>query len=323
MKNLWIVALLMFALNAKAQEITGYEYWFDDEYNSRIYTQVTPETVAEINIDELATSDLNFGWHRVYFRTKDTFGNWSSVVYRNFIQPNSVSPNQMYQIRYWTDQNSGVGVPADLTYISFTNPQGVAIETLLLDFCDLDSVGPQTVFFQLQDNRGFWSSVVSRNIVVDAISEPNAPVVEDDNGVLTSSSAFGNQWYDENGIIEGATDSTFTPETSGTYYTIVSNSCGSAQSNEIMVVITNINSYNKTENLEIFPNPTSDIFWINFINSDSKTVIYLIYDIQGSVVANGTLQPGINQISNEFSAGMYFLHAEIEEKQIRQKFIKR
>ncbi|MDR0232853.1 MAG: T9SS type A sorting domain-containing protein [Dysgonamonadaceae bacterium] len=50
---------------------------------------------------------------------------------------------------------------------------------------------------------------------------------------LVSSSTAGNQWYDENGPVEGANAQSFTPEESGIYYVTVSNEfCESAPSDK-------------------------------------------------------------------------------------------
>src|SRR5690606_13189477 len=100
--------------------------WFDDNHADRVYSTVPVGEVVNVEIPLLFTEELNPGWHRVYFRMRDDQGVWSAVVYRNFFQPISSSPNKMTMIRYWTDQESGINVPSDLTYLSFSDQQQVS-----------------------------------------------------------------------------------------------------------------------------------------------------------------------------------------------------
>ena len=64
-------------------------------------------------------------------------------------------------------------------------------------------------------------SVYILNLRVDPL--PAKPSVTVSGNRLTSSALNGNQWFDEQGPIAGATEQSFTPSVSGNYFVVVSN----------------------------------------------------------------------------------------------------
>lgn len=66
-----------------------------------------------------------------------------------------------------------------------------------------------------------------------------------------------------------------------------------------------------------YPNPAGEVF---YVNSVKEGVLYELHSITGSIIANGTLHQGINQLSlADLSAGMYILRAETETFKIIKK----
>ena len=91
--------------------------------------------------------------------------------------------------------------------------------------------------------------------------------------VLQSSAATGNQWFNQNGLISGATNQNYTPTINGDYYTIVTvNGCSSDISNKIHIVINGIkNSAENNEKINIYPNPvTNELFIESFPDNNEK-----------------------------------------------------
>ncbi|MBP9933171.1 MAG: beta-lactamase family protein [Chitinophagaceae bacterium] len=87
---------------------------------------------------------------------------------------------------------------------------------------------------------------------------PTSPVVSLNGNILTSSAPFGNQWYNSNGIIVGANDSTYTITASDNYYCIVTQQgCVSDTSNIINAVLTSTKETLVNLDFKIIPNPTS------------------------------------------------------------------
>ncbi|MCW5909341.1 MAG: T9SS type A sorting domain-containing protein [Chitinophagales bacterium] len=62
----------------------------------------------------------------------------------------------------------------------------------------------------------------------------------------------------------------------------------------------------KQDNLSVFPNPSNSP--VTFVNAD-KNLPYEVYDMQGRLIVQGTLQPGTNNIILNEPKGMYLLKA--------------
>jgi hypothetical protein len=128
-------------------------------------------------------------------------------------------------------------------------------------------------------------------VLTQSTTLPVKPLITVRNGNdFISNIVYGNQWYDQNGLIQGATDSAFTPALNGYYYDIVTqNGCPSEISDTIYYKYTGINNLNNEQYLKIYPNPvtnelmieTSDnsLYNINLINIVGQS-IYTIYDLR-------------------------------------------
>jgi hypothetical protein len=88
-------------------------------------------------------------------------------------------------------------------------------------------------------NEFACDSVYILNLTVNLY--PAAPsVTVEGTHTLVSSALNGNQWYDENGAIEGATEASFTPDATGTYYVTTGNeTCESNASASYFVNLSN------------------------------------------------------------------------------------
>ncbi len=179
----------------------------------------------------------------------------------------------------------------------------------------------------------FDSTAVSGNIVVSGVNMygaggtsslyvnvnpiPTTPVITQNLNVLTSSSATGNQWYDSNGLIVGATNQNYTVTTDGTYYVIVSLlGCTSNESNSIDVVLTGIQMEENNQLIKVHPNPTSSILFL------SERCNIKLTDITGKVLLENQ---NINSIdlSNQPKGIYYILISKENGKQIqRNKIVK-
>lgn len=91
---------------------------------------------------------------------------------------------------------------------------------------------------------------------------PPAPVISQNGNVLSSSAPSGNQWYNAGGIINGATNPTYTITASGNYYCIATQAgCSSPASNTINAVLTGIVSIGNGGSWKISPNPAAQHFF--------------------------------------------------------------
>ncbi|HRC78986.1 MAG TPA: T9SS type A sorting domain-containing protein [Bacteroidales bacterium] len=129
--------------------------------------------------------------------------------------------------------------------------------------------------------------------VISQIS--NTPII------LQSSATLGNQWFNLNGPIPGATSQNYEVTANGTYYVIVTiDGCSSSPSNTITINSVSISEY-ANHNITVYPNPTND--HLNIISDQHIQKIQLV-DILGNIVIS-THETSID-VSN-YSDGMYQL----------------
>ena len=76
--------LLLTALGlASAQNITGYEYWFDQADTSRTLVPVAPNTAIDLT-ESIPAGALSNGPHTAHYRLLDNHGYWGSVLSKPF-----------------------------------------------------------------------------------------------------------------------------------------------------------------------------------------------------------------------------------------------
>ncbi len=73
--------------------------------------------------------------------------------------------------------------------------------------------------------------------------------------------------------------------------------------------------------LRIFPNPTVDNLTLQISNFNQENLSYLVYDMQGKLVANGDIESAETQISvGEYQAAAYFIHVVDQNNEQVQTF---
>ena len=175
-----LLSVLLLAAISKAQtpSIIGYEYWFDQNDADRTYVPVSAATTIDLQDQPLNTSDLSLGQHMVHLRLKDQpamgQARWSAVVSRslNVTQP---SPWEITTIRYWVGSPEN-GADPIIRYKQFNAPQTDLSYNGLLDLCGYPT-GPQTLKLQLMDNHGQWSSIVTRQVTINAAGSIGTPIL--------------------------------------------------------------------------------------------------------------------------------------------------
>ncbi|MEM7037185.1 MAG: LamG-like jellyroll fold domain-containing protein, partial [Bacteroidota bacterium] len=171
------------------------------------------------------------------------------------------------------------------------------------------------------DGNGCADSATSMITVHQA---PATPTVSQGGNTLFSSAATGNQWYDANGPIAGATGNTFTPPTSGDYYVIVSDSNGCVSDTAMSFMFVNIDA-GISHSIRIFPNPNNGEFQVSVPANAGEAVQIQVMDIQGRVLRSNVM----THISNGYweevvqmetvPAGVYLLRLRGENWQSTHK----
>src|SRR5665648_170344 len=139
------------------QKINQFEYWFDDQIDESVSTDVAETENLNIS-DVLDVAALNYGLHTIHYRFRNDKGSWSSVASRFFsFFPNSGSPElkKLTQIEYWIDTKFENATTEDISATGFLNLEK------MIDVSALNS-GLHTFHFRVKDSKNEWSPVISR-----------------------------------------------------------------------------------------------------------------------------------------------------------------
>ncbi len=160
------------------------------------------------------------------------------------------------------------------------------------------------------------NATVSDQISVTVNPVLNTPTVSQVDDHLVSDASAGNQWYDSNGLIPGATGQTFYPAATGNYHVKVNNEfgCASEPSNVIYFVYTGINNQNEQNLFRIYPNPVVDYFSIEYTLTKESKVTIMLYSQLGTISkllvdhkkqTNGFYKLDFHK--NELQTGVYYV----------------
>ncbi len=161
-------------------------------------------------------------------------------------------------------------------------------------FNPLATPGETTTYNVLVSSTFFTAT---GNITVNVEHAPTTPTVSMANDHLISSASGGNQWYNSEGPIAGATAPTYYPAHTGYYHVVASSAagCQSDASNEVLFGFTGIAAGNPNE-LAVYPNPFSGKLYIDFSVRSTVQVKIVIYNSLGSEV--GTIEAGKKTAGN-------------------------
>ncbi|MFD1062655.1 CUB domain-containing protein [Winogradskyella litorisediminis] len=146
-------------------EITEYEYWFNDDYGSRISGAGNNSNPFVLGINE-GVGDLAIGLNTFHIRFKDKKGLWSSItseyVYNN--KPSGLGTNVITGYRYWFNDDYDNRVSLEVTQ----NETLTLIEDI--DVSNLQPSSTNLIHFQFKDLYGNWSSVVTEEFFFQTLS---------------------------------------------------------------------------------------------------------------------------------------------------------
>ena len=173
------------------------------------------------------------------------------------------------------------------------------------------------------------NSNISDNVTITVHPIPETPTISQEDDHLVSSATTGNQWYDSNGLIAGATGQTYYPIATDNFYVIITNEfgCDSEQSNVIYFLCTFIDEYSDS-NFNIYPNPFVSHFSIEYqLTSNSKIILTLLNKLgQGVEILLKNSKQTAGFYSLDFSKpdlqpGIYFIRIETEKDYMIRKLV--
>jgi PKD repeat protein len=155
------------SLNQTANQLTAYEYWFDQNYSQKVMVSTAPSSVLVLT-SSISASTLQPGVHSFNIRFKDVYGNWSVVqsdlFYKPFTSLNQTA-NQLTAYEYWFDQNYSQKVMVS------TAPSSVLVLTSSISASALQP-GVHSFNIRFKDVYGNWS-VVQSDLFFKSSSDQN------------------------------------------------------------------------------------------------------------------------------------------------------
>lgn len=149
------------------------------------------------------------------------------------------------------------------------------------------------------------------SVVVNVVIPPTAPVIYQIGSTLYSTAPSGNQWYDDNGVIPGEINTTYTPTYSGNFYVKTTDiyGCVSGASNVISVLFTLVSEIGNLDNIKIYPNPVNENIFIDFSDySDMSNTFFELYDLQSKLITKMKIEEKLTKIAiSELSKGVYIM----------------
>jgi PKD repeat protein len=152
------ITILTLAFQVKSQtNIVGYEYWFDNDFSSRVVTNVAPSAQLDIN-SNIPTTGINAGIHSFNFRSWDDSSRYSSIVSQFFykISPSTAPTNRnIVEYEYWFDNDYANAVTQTVT-----SQQSLDLNTIIAT--GTINSGIHSFNIRFKDDTELWSSVLSQ-----------------------------------------------------------------------------------------------------------------------------------------------------------------
>lgn len=174
------------------EKIVGYEYFFDTEpgINSGTYKEIVPSNDTLIIPDSISTQGLSEGFHKLYYRFKNNFGEWSFTEGRPFYVTTSADLTEntkISAIEYFIDDEPGTG-SGNITNIQNEND---TLEHHLTIQINTLSEGFHKLYSRVRDANGLWSTTEGRafyiidnsNIYTSASLEQAEYFIDTDPGI--------------------------------------------------------------------------------------------------------------------------------------------
>jgi hypothetical protein len=168
-----------------------------------------------------------------------------------------------------------------------------------------------------------YSDGIPSSIAIQVNNKPATPIISQIGNLLKSDAANGNQWYDGNGLINGATNQNYAVASNGSYYVKSTlQGCQSDASNTINVVLSGVDKSFTDKMIQIYPNPFTNDLTIKQTGSIKITNFKIVNTI-GKIVYNGTLNREIIVRTDNFKSGVYILEFEDGSSFKFEKIIKK
>lgn len=162
----------------------------------------------------------------------------------------------------------------------------------------------------------------SSSLTVTVVPLPATPVITANENILHSDAVSGNQWYNQDGIIPGATDQDFTAIANGDYYVVVTDGeCSSAPSNVLQVIISALGTLGDDSNILVYPNPVKDQLTVE-ARGIADVLPFEIFDAIGHIIHKGEFTIHTMIRTDQYTPGVYYIKIKGDGYVVMRKFVK-
>ncbi|HJW30128.1 MAG TPA: T9SS type A sorting domain-containing protein, partial [Saprospiraceae bacterium] len=288
----------------------GILFSIDSVANATSYTWTLPDGVSGTSTSDSITVDFAEAKGnieiQVHAKSGECDGGSSALIVT--VMPNPVAPLADSILQ------PTCTVPTGIVHLTNLPDSGTWVMTNLVDSSsftgegntyDLVDLLPGLYYYGITNAQGCSSGSSGAMVVLPQPVTPPTPTITVNEYVLHSDAANGNQWYDDNGPISGATGQDYTATSGGHYYVIVTlNGCSSPASNTIELFNESIDPGPHATSISIFPNPVKEEMHIK-VNGISGLLNYSVINSLGQVVSHGSMTHETMVNTSSFSPGLY------------------
>jgi len=338
-----------------------------DNSTSTLIISADVSTDDEISFSYRVSSESNYDYLRFYIdgTLKDE---WSGEVPWSQASFDVTSGNHTFKWEYYKDYSVSNGSDcAWIDYIVFppiagVAPLGVIASADIDEICEGESVQLSSYAMGGSGNYAYaWTpetglddpaaanpianpsvttnytvtvsdddASVSDNVLITVYPLPEQPIITQSGSTLVSSATDGNQWYDPDGPIAGATGQTYTPSFTNDYYVIVSNSFGCQSVSETYYfTFTGIIELDAGQKVNLYPNPFNQHFVLDYSLPNTSEVKISFFNSYGQLLTviedEGTKTAGNYRITfnaSRYEVGIYFLKVETADYSVIKRVIR-
>lgn len=162
------------------------------------------------------------------------------------------------------------------------------------------------------------------SITISVSATPATPTIAVAGQAYSSSAGIGNQWYNDLGIIPGATNQQFTPVSTGNYFVIVTDSLGciSDTSNSLYFTEVGISDFSWNDAITVYPNPAEKD--VTILVNEGKQASYKLSMVNtlGQILYTDHIASAYKTIHLAgYAAGIYTLVFELNGSCYTRKLI--
>ncbi|MCB0401130.1 MAG: T9SS type A sorting domain-containing protein [Flavobacteriales bacterium] len=164
-------------------------------------------------------------------------------------------------------------------------------------------------------------SIVTLNLTINSV---DATTTNSNDSIIANASSATYQWLDcDNNyeIIAGATSQLFVASTNGNYAVSVTQNNCTDTSTCVNVTGVGINESGNDQLIQIYPNPTSGLFTVNYFNNENQRVDLSVINIAGELIGTWSFVNTIKLDLHEQAKGIYFVQLKTKQGVTTRKLL--